>query len=84
MIAEHEFPTASQLILYALEDLTRGLDSERLFWLYSYTGLEHLQKESGMPIGQPNDFGIWVQYQALVFGFYYKLLQPLVSLEYIQ
>ena len=37
-----------------------------------------------MPVGQPNDFGIWIQHQALVFGFYYNLLQPLISLEYVQ
>ena len=26
---------------------------------------------------------LWLPYQALVFGFYYKLLRPLVTMEFL-
>ena len=84
MIADHGFPVATDSILLALEKLTRGLESKRLQWLHAHTAREYLQRESGKPSRDPGDMELWVKYQALVFGFYYALLEPLVSFEYVQ
>ena len=86
MIADHGFPVTTQSILLALENLTQRRSSERLQWLHAHTAREYLQRETSQPSGNPNtgDMELWVQYQALIFGFYYKLLEPLVSFEYVQ
>ena len=84
MIADHGFPVATHSILLALEKLTQGLESNRLQWLHAHTAREYLQRETGKPSRNPEDMELWVKYQALVFGFYYALLEPLVSFEYVQ
>lgn len=84
MIVDHGFPVATHSILLALEKLTQGLESERLQWLHAHTAREYLQRETGKPSRNPGNMELWVQYQALVFGFYYKLLEPLISFEYVQ
>lgn len=83
MIAGHGFPSATHSILLALEKLTQGLESKRLQWLHAHTAREYLQRETGNPSRDPGDMELWVKYQALVFGFYYALLEPLVSFEYV-
>lgn len=84
MIVDHGFPVATHSILLALEKLTQGLKSERLRWLHAHTVREYLQRETGRPSRNPEEMELWGQYQALVFGFYYKLLEPLVSFDYVQ
>ena len=84
MIVDHGFPAATHSILFALETLTQGLEDERLQWLHQHTARDYLQRETGQPSGNLQDMELWVQYQALVFGFYYKLLEPLVSFDYVQ
>lgn len=81
MIADHGFPVATHSILFALEKLTQGLESERLQWLHAHTARDYLQRETGRPSQNPGNMELWVKYQALVFGFYYKLLEPLISFE---
>ncbi len=84
MIVDHGFPVATNSILLALEKLTQGLQPERLQWLHAHTAREYLQRETGKPSRNPDNMGLWVQYQALVFGFYYKLLEQLVCFEYVR
>jgi hypothetical protein len=83
MLAHHGFPTASDDILLALEHLTNGCDRQTLEWLHSHTALEYLQHESSNPCPEQKKMDLWTEYQALVFGFYYGLLRPLVSTELI-
>lgn len=84
MLANHGFPVASQSIMLALEELAKGVDSHRLEWLHLHTALEFLQRETLTPSRRPENMELWVQYQALVFGFYYRLLKSLVALELVQ
>ncbi|KAK4695415.1 hypothetical protein P7C71_g2334, partial [Lecanoromycetidae sp. Uapishka_2] len=84
MLASHGFPVATQSILRALEELTKGLENKRLEWLHQHTAGEYLRRETGKPSRRPENMELWLQYQALVFGFYYKLMEPLVSLELVQ
>ena len=85
MLATHAFPASSQGILLALEELTKGVSSHRLEWLDMHTSLEYLlHRETSFPSRRAENMELWLQYQALVFGFYYKLLEPLVSLEFLR
>ena len=84
MIADHGFPATTQSILEALERLTQGLEPNRLEWLHMHTARDYLERETSKPSGSPEDMELWTQYQALVFGFHYKLLEPLISLEHLQ
>ena len=84
MIVDHGFPAATQSILLALEKLTQGVGSKRLQWLHAHTARDYLQRETGKPSQEPEEMELWVQYQALVFGFYYRLLEPLISFEYVK
>lgn len=72
----------SQRVLLAVEALTKGVSSNQLEWPQMHTKLEFHQKiESSLPSRRGHNMALWLQYQALVFGFYYKLLEPLVSLD---
>lgn len=74
----------SQSILLAVEELTKGVSSHQLEWLQMHTKLEFLQKtQSSLPSRRDHNMALWLQYQALVFGFYYNLLEPLVLLELV-
>jgi len=84
MLAAKAFPVSSQGILSAIETLTEGETSHRKAWLETHVGLEYLVKtQSELPSRREEDMMLWLPYQALVFGFYYKLLEPLVSLEFV-
>ncbi|KAL1847960.1 hypothetical protein Daus18300_013763 [Diaporthe australafricana] len=53
-------------------------------WLETHAGHDYLiRNEYGLPKEDQSMTELWLKYQALVFGFYYGLLQPLVSLEYV-
>ncbi|OCL06520.1 hypothetical protein AOQ84DRAFT_365731 [Glonium stellatum] len=85
MLAGKAFPENSQSILLAVEELAKSVKGEHLGWLQQRTTSEHLKKSEGLILfDEKEQKDIWLQYQALVFGFYYKLLKPLVSLELVQ
>jgi hypothetical protein len=84
LLADHAFPTATEDILLGLETLLQGLDPHQIQWLSQHTELEFLSKtESSFPSKEAENLHLWVQYQALVFGFYYRLFRPLLSMEHV-
>jgi hypothetical protein len=85
MIAGRAFPERSESVLLAVEELAKGVKGDRLTWLHQRTELDFL-KRARAPIANHADDNVrlWLQYQALVFGFYYGLLGQLVSLELVQ
>ncbi|KAF7558219.1 hypothetical protein G7Z17_g205 [Cylindrodendrum hubeiense] len=84
ILAANSFPISTQTILSATESLTEGLESHRKEWLQTHVGLEYLLKtQSEIPSRRDDNMSLWLAYQALVFGFYYKLLEPLVCLDFI-
>jgi len=84
MLACHGFPDISQSILSALEQLIPGeMDPKRAEWLQTHTGLDFPTRSTTNQSPQPENMELWTQYQALVFGFYYKLLEPLISFELV-
>jgi hypothetical protein len=85
LLASHAFPVASQEILSALERLKAGLGTDGLQWLNMYTSLEYLDRgDSAVPSRRDEQMHPWLQYQALVFGFYYQLLEPLVAFDLVE
>ncbi|KAK0750204.1 hypothetical protein B0T18DRAFT_389666 [Schizothecium vesticola] len=84
LLAAKSFPRSSQSVLEAVEFLTRGQDNHRKEWLEMKVGLEFLlQSQSEIPSRRSENMALWLPYQALVFGFYYKLLEPLISMEFL-
>ncbi|KAK6210508.1 hypothetical protein LQW54_006116 [Pestalotiopsis sp. IQ-011] len=84
MLVAKSFPIASEQILSAVEELLTGVPQESQVWLGQHSGLEYLlQSQSIAPDGTKADMELWLAYQALVFGFYYKLLEPLVELKFL-
>lgn len=84
ILASKAFPLSSQAILSALECLTEGQDTHRREWLEMHVSLDFLLRtESDLPSRRSENMALWLPYQSLVFGFYYKLLSPLVSLDFV-
>jgi hypothetical protein len=85
MLAGRAFPERSESILSAVEELAEGVKGDRLEWLQRHTELGYLKRtEASIPSHISENMEIWLQYQALVFGFYYRLMEPMVSLELVQ
>jgi len=84
IIAQKAFPRANQSILEGIEMLVSGYDKNARIWLESHAGLEYLLKsQAEVPDSNNELLELWLTYQALVFGFYYRLFEPLVSHELV-
>jgi hypothetical protein len=81
-LAHRAFPAATEGILKALEELMTGVETENTVWLEQHTAAEFLSRtEASMPDRSPDRMNLWTQYQALVFGFYYRLLKQLLVFD---
>lgn len=83
LLAHHAFPVLSESILLGLELLTKGLLPTRIEWLHMHTSVEYLVRQTAAPSNRIENIEIFQKYTALVAGFYYGMLAPWVSLEYI-
>ena len=79
MLAGHGFPVGSQSILQAIEALVKGVSPDRITWLHQHTGLEYLQRGDFRGAVELENAELLVQFQALMFGFYYRLFDDLIS-----
>jgi hypothetical protein len=78
------FPCASQAASSAMEKLLEGQTNTQTQWLETHAGLEFLEKsQSSTSSGDVENMHVWLPYQALVFGFYYKLLGALVVTTFL-
>jgi hypothetical protein len=96
MFAAHGFPTTSGSILDALDKLVEGIDHHGRDWLYTHTASEYLRTgridwreklhrdDPMLPSRSLKNIEVWMKYQALVSGFYYQLLQPLVCFDLLE
>ncbi|ORX98034.1 hypothetical protein BCR34DRAFT_593320 [Clohesyomyces aquaticus] len=71
------------MVLEAVEDLLEGLDEEVYVWLHRHTDLSYLQR-TATTTGSEKEMGAMLLFQALVFGFYFRLVEPLVSFELVK
>ena len=85
MLAGRAFPASTGAVLSAVEQFSERLDADLMSRLQQYTELEFLKKTEDRPIGGlSKQMSVWLMYQALVFGFYYKLIEPLISMDFVQ
>lgn len=85
IIAGHAFPFRSQKIQCAIERLSLSGDLDAS-WLSSHVELDFLKRVptlTAQDFQQETRLDLWSNYQALVFGFYYTLFQPLVVLDFL-
>lgn len=81
-LAHRAFPAVTEGILKALEELMTGVETENTVWLEQHTAAEFLSRtEASMPDRRSDRMNLWTQYQALVFGFYYRLLKQLLVFD---
>ncbi|KAK8103235.1 hypothetical protein PG984_016381 [Apiospora sp. TS-2023a] len=84
MFSNKAFACKTQSILESLRLLFEGvLDSSEKEWLETHAGLEYLLRGNTESPKSDGMESLWLRYQSLVFGFYYKLLEPLVCLDFL-
>lgn len=81
MLAGHGFPRATQLVLHAIETLVTGVSADRITWLHQHTSLEYLQRGDFRGSVEPRNVELLMEFQALLFGFYYSLFEALISIQ---
>jgi hypothetical protein len=77
-LQDNAFPVSSYDVLRALESIMKGMHRDYVRWLDQHTQREYLSRSKTAVTSIPQEMEALLQYQALVFGFYYKLLEPLV------
>ncbi|KAH6977645.1 hypothetical protein EDB80DRAFT_738182 [Ilyonectria destructans] len=82
-LAAKALPRSSQSILSAIEDLTKGLTPQQIEFLETIVSLDNLKTKHEMLVPTEDDKNLWLCYQALIFGFYYKLLEPLICDDFV-
>jgi hypothetical protein len=84
IIASKAFPSRSQAVSRGVEKLLEGLTEHRITWLEQHTGLEYLiRDDSTIPSRRSENMELFLCYQALIFGFYHRLLRPLVTFDFL-
>lgn len=82
-LSSEHFPVDSETLLVALNDLMVGLPDHLEDWLYKSAkldgGIDDLDNQ--FTEDQLNTF---LCFQSLVFGYWYQLLKPWVSMEYVK
>ncbi|PSN59941.1 hypothetical protein BS50DRAFT_640385 [Corynespora cassiicola Philippines] len=82
MLADQSFPLKTQKIHDGIDILARGRSEDELVWLHDNVSLSHvLRNEDFRPESQR--FQIYMYYQALLFGFYYGLLEQFLTFELV-
>ena len=83
MLAGRAFPIRSEAVLFAVDQFSERLGAELMSWLQQHTEVEFLKKTEDRSLGAlPKQTDVWLMYQSLVFGFYYKLVEPLLSFQF--
>ncbi|KAI1075706.1 hypothetical protein F5B20DRAFT_559072 [Whalleya microplaca] len=84
ILATKAFPCCSNSILEAISELIRSENEDAIQWLDSHAAEDFLDRnESELPDSSRENTSLWICYQALVFGFYYRLLEPLVDFKFL-
>ncbi|KAI8630618.1 hypothetical protein F5Y19DRAFT_52081 [Xylariaceae sp. FL1651] len=81
MLTNGIFPERSESLFLAMEKLVENINPNDVLWLSTFLDLRHLNQREGIDKSIPTESQINLLWkcQALVFGFYYGLLEPLVS-----
>ena len=82
-LSSEHFPVDSESLLMALYDLMESLPEELQNWLYKSAKLDGGVNDLENHLTQ-DQMDAFLRYQCLVFGYWYELLNPWVSLDYIE
>ncbi|KAK8070434.1 hypothetical protein PG997_010637 [Apiospora hydei] len=84
MLSAKSFPCKNQEILDAVTSLLESArEPSAKEWLETHAGLEYLLRGNAEYPEDTTLQSLWLQYQSLVFGFYYSMLAPLVCFDFL-
>jgi hypothetical protein len=85
MIANQGFPLDSHKIYEALELMLEQEPSNSAEWLQSHVARDYLLRaENAHASHEPGYMSVLSKYQALMFGFYYRLLEQILSFDLVE
>lgn len=85
MLADQGFPADTQNIYEGLEKLSEPQSPEELKWLHDHASQDYLLRNESARLAPDNENkALFLNYQALVFGFYYRLFEPLLSFKLVE
>lgn len=85
MLAQQGFPVPTQAIYDGVEKILIQEPSENILWLQSHTQVNYLLRaEIAREELDARFTGLFLKYQALLFGFYYQLLRSILSFDLIE
>jgi hypothetical protein len=84
ILSKRHFPVDSQPLMMALDEMLKHLAQKDYDWLCSITSLENDDLRSPILDIPDNRLLLLLEYQAFVFGYYYRLLEPVISFEFAE
>ncbi|PSR78357.1 hypothetical protein BD289DRAFT_456324 [Coniella lustricola] len=85
-LARKYFPCQSDKVQSAVAFLIQEASQSDIDWLDTHSSTEFLLRNESTNLftsRKEPKFLLWLSFQALVFGFYYRLLESVVTLQYI-
>ncbi|KAI8940629.1 hypothetical protein NX059_001901 [Plenodomus lindquistii] len=85
MLADQGIPVDTEKTHNALEEIVMGEPADSLRWLHSHVAQDYLVKVDNIDVVREPEFNsVYFKYQAFIFGFYYQLLQKLLSFDLVE
>jgi hypothetical protein len=85
MIANQGFPVETQKTYEALERMLQREPEDSAKWLQQHVGREYLLRVENTHVVHEKEYmSIFSKYQALIFGFYYRLLEQILSFDLVE
>lgn len=82
-LSSEHFPVDSESLLAALNDLMESLPKETEDWLYRAAKLDGGINDLDNTFTE-EQMDVFLCFQSMVFGYWYKLLEPWISMDYIK
>ena len=85
MVASLGFPVRTQKIYAAVEMLLKEEKEDAPIWLQAHVAQDYLLRIENESLAHQGQFSaVFSKYQALVFGFYYRLLKQILCFELVE
>ncbi|RPA77189.1 hypothetical protein BJ508DRAFT_310356 [Ascobolus immersus RN42] len=78
VLARSTFPVETEEAMLAIEGLLESEGEEEATWLHQHIELEYLEQTRETTEFKKYQMDLWLKYQALLFGFYYRLFDSLL------
>ncbi|RPA77188.1 hypothetical protein BJ508DRAFT_172902 [Ascobolus immersus RN42] len=83
-LADQAFPFATESGMSAAEGLLQGCDGDSVKWLQNIIQLQTMEETRDILPFETQHQGLFLKYQALVFGFYYELFEALICRDLVR